>query len=166
MERNEVVPFTGRVEEARRVYVAVSARHAVRRRLHAGRRNRRIDRARARTYAHESALARLDEEIAVFAAAGVSRAELQRIAMHVQQTIAMLTPEPRDLAELDQLEARIDGLEDRRQIQRLTRRGAGPGALLEEAECRDEVAALNLEMSVALRQMAHGQWRSVLKVMS
>ena len=80
--------------------------------------------------------------------------------------IALVTPEPRDLNELGELEARIDGFEDRRQIQRLTRRGAGPGALLEEAECRDEVAALNLEMSVALRQLAHGQWRSVVRVMS
>lgn len=163
MDRNGVPAITGRVEEARRVYLALTARSAVRCRLHAGGRNRVFDRARARSYAHESALARLDDQIIALARCGAKRAELQRIVLHLQQTIAMVAPEPRDIRELDEIETRIDGLEDRRQVQRLTRQDALPGALLEEAETRDDVAALNIEMSIALRQLAHRKWRSVVR---
>ncbi len=154
----------GLIEQARRVYVALTARSGVRARLHARGRDHALDKARSRAYAHESALARLTLELLALREAGASAAELERVVVHVRQVVMFAGPDPRALDLLDAHETRVDGLEDELAMRRRIR-GATVDELLEEAHTRDHVAAINTELARRLRAEAHrGPTRAAVRM--
>jgi hypothetical protein len=167
MRENAVVRFSkstaarvmagkfGLIESARRVYIALTARHSVRRALHLGRRHAGFDKARAKSCADASPLAQLTVQILELAKAGASRSDLQQIALHVQSAIDRARPVPRSVDALDLADVEIDAQEERVQGRRRIR-GASPAARLEEARLLRESASVNIELAEALESDVYG----------
>lgn len=145
----------GLIEAARRVYIALTARHSVRRALHAGRRHAGFDKARAKSCADASPLAQLTIQILELAKAGATRADLQQIALHVQSAIDRARPVPRSVDALDLADVESDVQEERMQGRRRIR-GAGPDARLAEAALLRQSAAIDIELAEALEQDVYG----------
>lgn len=143
----------GLLESARRTYVALVGRHVVRRNLHAGSRWTAIDKAIAPSYAHASALSQITVQIITIAQAGATRADLQRVAIHVQSVIDRVRPESRPIDALDIEEIDIDAREERAQGLRWVR-GETHEGLIAEAEMRRQRAAVDLEMADELQRRA------------
>lgn len=138
----------------RRTYAAVMRRGAVRRALHAHGRDHQIDKAHSRAYAHDSALAKLRDQMSRFAKAGCTLEELLRIPELLYEHAFLLKgPARRSLDALDLEEARIDAEEDVIQLRRRVR-GETPAGNREEADIAARLATINTERAIALRARA------------
>jgi hypothetical protein len=138
----------------RRTYAAVMRRGAVRRALHAHGRDHQLDKAHSRAYAHDSALAKLRDQMTRCARAGATLEELLRIPELLYEHAFLLKgPARRTLDALDSEEARIDAEEDVVQMRRRIR-GETPATNREEADLAARLATINTERSIALRARA------------